>query len=296
MGSLSYRLVAKFAKYSIDSWEILASKLLLNFKGCYNVSVLEFDPSIDCKQFMDGRISSTLTLNKPVLLVRRDTVLTAMLELEGIRDYKVDIVVTFQRKTQIGENVKTENLSRQKKKTNVRKDIMAFEWNLDFPLISTATYVNELTPMYSVRYFVKVSFRFQRKSRVEITFSTFFFCYIFQYSISFKQLNDGAACTDGQGEGIVEVKVGTTFENSSDPSKITDHLEKLTLESRRSSVTSMLTLPPAYSELSSRTESVMSLETRKFESHLSTEQFPNLFENLTEPPSYDDVDEAETSV
>lgn len=90
-----------------------------------------------------------------------------------------------------------------------------------------------------------------------------------QYEVSFepladRNLDDGK---HGHGYGIVEVKVGTTIDNSSasgsETAVITEHLEKMTLTARRNSVTSMLTLPPAYSQLSSRTGSVMSLETRK---------------------------------
>lgn len=65
------------------------------------------------------------------------------------------------------------------------------------------------------------------------------------------------------GCGIVEVKVGTTSDSSCSSTTITHGIENLTLVGRRGSVTSMITLPPAYSQLSSRSGSVFSLETRK---------------------------------
>lgn len=71
----------------------------------------------------------------------------------------------------------------------------------------------------------------------------------------------------GDGYGIVEVKVGTKFDNSAtsgaESATIIGNLEKLTLTARRNSATSMLTLPPPYSQLSSKTGSVSSLEIRK---------------------------------
>ncbi len=73
--------------------------------------------------------------------------------------------------------------------------------------------------------------------------------------------DDKGICVDGN--GIVEVKVGTTSDNGCSSSSVVDRVENLTLASRRSSVTSMITLPPAYSQLSSRSGSVLSLETRK---------------------------------
>lgn len=59
------------------------------------------------------------------------------------------------------------------------------------------------------------------------------------------------------------MKVATTCDSSCSSSTITDRMENLTLLGRRDSVTSMITLPPAYSQLSSRSGSVFSLETRK---------------------------------
>lgn len=60
-------------------WDTIANKLFLDFKGYYNLSSLDFHPSVDCKEFLDGNITSIFTLNKPVVLVGRDTILKATL-------------------------------------------------------------------------------------------------------------------------------------------------------------------------------------------------------------------------
>lgn len=170
IGSLSYRLVALITKDKNKSWEIIVNKLLMDFKGNYNVSGLEFDPSVDLKQFLEGKITTIFTLNKPVLLIRRDTVLSATLELEGILAYNVDVTVKFLRTTKIGENVKTEIISLQKQQANSHENINIFKWNFDVSSISTATYVNELTPVYSVRYFIKVIFHVNRSFMHNLAF------------------------------------------------------------------------------------------------------------------------------
>lgn len=133
--------------------------MLLDFKGYYNVWGLELGPSVDFKQFFEGKITSVFTLNKPVLLIGRDTNLNATLELEGICDYNVDVTVTLQRKTKCLDSVKTEIIALQKQQTDNDENAAILRWNFDVPNIARVTYANELTPVYSVRYFVKVSFQ-----------------------------------------------------------------------------------------------------------------------------------------
>lgn len=65
------------------------------------------------------------------------------------------------------------------------------------------------------------------------------------------------------GNGILEVKVGTTSGSSCPVAMIANRVENMTLAVRHNSVTSLVTLPPAYSQLSSRSASLLSLETRK---------------------------------
>lgn len=85
----------------------------------------------------------------------------------------------------------------------------------------------------------------------------------FQYEATFKPISEEkGVCVDGN--GMIEVKVATTSDDSCSSAMITDRVENLTLLGRRNSVTSMVTLPPAYSQLSSRSGSVFSLEMRKF--------------------------------
>lgn len=74
-------------------------------------------------------------------------------------------------------------------------------------------------------------------------------------------MKDDGICVDGH--GIIEVKVGTTAESCCPLTMIANRAENMALTVRRSSVTSLITLPPAYSQLSSRSGSVYSLETRK---------------------------------
>lgn len=125
---------------------------------------MEYSPSVDFKQFFDGRITSIFTLNKPVLLIGRDTILSATLELEGVLHYNVDVTVTFLRKLKCLENVKTDIISLQKQPADVYEDNALFKWNFDVPNISRVTYVNEFTPVYSVQYFVKVGFCFRKNA------------------------------------------------------------------------------------------------------------------------------------
>lgn len=71
---------------------------------------------------------------------------------------------------------------------------------------------------------------------------------------AFKKLSDGngdAAGVDGHGDGIVEVKVGTTCDPTFD--ELSEDLERLALEANA----------PSHSQLSSRNGSIMSLETRR---------------------------------
>lgn len=157
-GSLTYRLIALIRRDKNDAWKIISNKLLLDFKGYYSVSEMEFGPSVDSKLFLDGKITSIFTLNKPVLLVGRSTNLIATLELEGILGYNVDVTVTFLRKTKCGDNVHNETISTGKQQLDFHENDTVFKWNFDVPLISRATYACDLTPFYSVQYFVKVIF------------------------------------------------------------------------------------------------------------------------------------------
>ncbi|XP_037037772.1 uncharacterized protein LOC119075438 [Bradysia coprophila] len=235
-GSLTYRLVALITRDKHVTWTVIANKLLLDFKGYYNISGMELGPSVDFKQFFEEKITAIFTLNKPVLLIGRDTNLTATLELEGVRDYNVDVTLTLQRRAKCAENVRAEIIILQKQQTDCCDDTTVFNWNFNVPNISRATYVNELTPVYSVRYFAK-------------------------YEATFKPLNDqDGICIDGI--GFIEVKVGTTSESSSSTSAIANRFDNLTLASRSDSASSLMTLPPPYSTLSSRSGSVLSLETQ----------------------------------
>lgn len=158
-GSLTYRLVALIKRDVQQSWDVIVNKLMLDFKGYYNISGLDSGPSVDVKQFYEGKITSIFTLNKPVLLFGRATNLNATLELEGVRDYNVDVTVTLLRKTKCGENDRSEIIVLQKQQADCNENASIFKWDFEVPLISRATYANELTPVYSVRYFVKVIFR-----------------------------------------------------------------------------------------------------------------------------------------
>lgn len=157
-GSLTYRLVALITRDKQLTWDTIANKLLLDFKGYYNIRDMEFGPSVDCKQFFEGKITSIFTVNKPVLLIGSDTNLCATLELEGVLGYNVDVTVKLLRTTKCVENIKTEIILMQTKQEDFHENATTFKWNFDVPNISRATYANEVTPVYSVRYFVKVSY------------------------------------------------------------------------------------------------------------------------------------------
>lgn len=138
-------------------WKTIAKKLFLDFRAYSNLSSMDFHPSVDFKEFLDGKITSIFTLNKPVVLVGRDTILQVTLQLEGTIAYQVDVVVTLLRQKQIGEIVQTEIISQQRQLDKFREHSITLSWNLDVPLNLPVTYANELRPMYSVRYFLKVS-------------------------------------------------------------------------------------------------------------------------------------------
>lgn len=157
-GSLTYRLVALIKRQERLQWDTVVNKLLLDFKGYYNISDMELGPSVDFKQFFDGKITSIFTLNKPVLLIGMDTNLNAKLELEGVLHYDVEVTVTLLRKTKCLENVKSEIIALQKQQAESTDNTTTFMWNFEVPQISRVTYGNELTPVYSVQYFVKVCF------------------------------------------------------------------------------------------------------------------------------------------
>lgn len=157
-GSLTYRLVALIRRDKQLTWETIANKLLLDFKGYYNISGMELGPSVDFKQFLDGKITSIFTINRPVLIMGQDQQLTATLELAGVRNYMVDVTVMLQRRSKCVENVKTEIILLQKQQADCEEDQSVFNWNFDVPSISRCTYANELTPIYSVQYFAKVNF------------------------------------------------------------------------------------------------------------------------------------------
>lgn len=96
--------------------------------------------------------------------------------------------------------------------------------------------------------------------------------------------------------GVVQVEIGT----SRDPSETYDnaigaanHNNAVPQRDRRKSVmslVSMLSLPPAYSQLISRSGSMMSLETRKLKvcNYYGTQLFAIII--YTEPPGYDDLE------
>ncbi|KAJ6641880.1 hypothetical protein Bhyg_06825 [Pseudolycoriella hygida] len=238
-GSLTYRLVARITRNKEASWEAITDKLLPDFKGYYNISGLEFGASVDFKQFYEEKIISIFTINKPALIIGRDTNFGATLELEGILDFNVDVTVKLLRTTRFGETMKTEIILLQRQQGDFHENNTILKWNFDLPQVSRATYVDANIPNFSVRYFAR-------------------------YEATFKPLkDDGGVLVDGL--GFIEVKVGTTSDDGSSSTMSPDPIDPvphMMIAGRRGSVTSMTTLPPAYSQLSSRSGSVLSLETQ----------------------------------
>lgn len=164
-GSVRYQLVALITRNKQLSWDVIAKKSLLDFKGYHNIRDIEFAPSVNFKQFFEEKITSVFTLRNPVLIIGHDTNLNATLELAGVRDYNVDVTVKLLRNSKCADNLKTETISLQRQEADCYEDTSIFEWNLDVTNVKRVTFVNELTPAfraYTERYYVKVSFRRRR--------------------------------------------------------------------------------------------------------------------------------------
>lgn len=154
-GSLSYRLVALIKRD--DNWEIIASKLL-DFKGFYNISGIPLDPSVDMQFLQGGEIKSTFTVANPMVVMGCGESLKATLLLEGlIVENHVNATLTLLKIINYGSNVHTDIIwSRNQLMEYPQNKNILFEWKVVIPLMLRASYFNELIPMYSVRYYLKV--------------------------------------------------------------------------------------------------------------------------------------------
>lgn len=262
-GSLTYRIVALIQRD--DTWEIFAKKLV-NFKGYYNVLHMALSPFVESKlmQTKAGEVVSTFSVPDTVAVMGQCEGLEAVLELRGLSESQVDATLTFFRNISYGGNIHTEIILSQNRHAYIHQSTALFKWTVVVPMMKRSSYSNELVPMYSVRYYLKVCFHY----RIEIL--TFYF-HLFneQYEAFLSQL--GAEEQYAGVNGVVEVEIGTArdlcgYTTDDNTNGAVNQNSEINSTHRRKSVmslVSMLSLPPAYSQLISRSGSMMSLETRK---------------------------------
>ncbi|KAJ6625718.1 hypothetical protein Bhyg_16485 [Pseudolycoriella hygida] len=233
--SITYRIVALILRD--HTWEVFAKKPI-NFKGYYNVDRMELRPFVEKKifQMKTGDVTSTLTVPNTVAAMGR---LEGFLELNGLLGGRANATLTLLRKVNYDGNVQTETILSQSRQAEVDQSNASFQWTVVIPMMMKSSFSRENIYMYYVRYYLK-------------------------YEVFLEQMGDEKPYSLVV-NGIVEVEVGTTRGDNTSAS--TNHGVPQPQNSRRSSVMSltsfmsMLSLPPAYSQLQSRSASMMSLET-----------------------------------
>ncbi len=182
-GSLEYRIVA-FIKRD-GSWEPFAWKLV-NFKGYNNVLHLELKPYVERKviQTNAGEIVSTFTVPNAVAVMGGCDSVEGILELQGVMESEVNATLTFYRTIVYGKLIHSEIILSQNRSAEIHQKNVEFKYSVVVPMMKRISYSDELIPIYSVRYYLKVL-----KLSVDTNFLFQSFC-IFCSSISTKYLWD----------------------------------------------------------------------------------------------------------
>lgn len=155
-GSLTYRLIALIQRD--DTWEIFAKKLV-NFKGYYNIQHMALNPHEQTQviQTKTGQVVSIFTVPNTVVVMGRCESVEAVLELHGSFENDVNATLMFVRNIIYGGNVNTDTIWSQNKHAEVNQTNALFKWTFIVPMMPKSSYSNELIPMYSVRYYLKVN-------------------------------------------------------------------------------------------------------------------------------------------
>lgn len=240
-GSLTYRLYA-FIKRD-DSWDIITDKLV-NFKGYHHVQHMDLNPFVQTKMIRTketGEMVATFRVPYTVAIMGHGDEIEGILELQGVVEDRVDATLTFFRNITYEGNVHTEVILSQNRQAEAHQSVALFKWTIVVPSLKRISYSDVLIPSYSVRYYLK-----------------------YEVSLGSTVVVNGAA----------EVVIGTSRDPCGSETKGSGATDQ-SIRRRRSSIElpqtgrrnsvmsmlSMLSLPPAYSLLSSRAGSTVSLET-----------------------------------
>lgn len=154
-GSLTYRIVGLIQRD--DKWEVFAKKLV-NFKGYHNVQHLQLNPFVESKlmQTKTGDVVSTFRVPNTVAVMGQGEGLEGILELRGVSEKEVNATLTFFRNICYGGNTQTEIILSQNRQAEIHQNNALFKWTVVVPMMKRISYSNELVPMYSVHYYLKV--------------------------------------------------------------------------------------------------------------------------------------------
>ncbi|XP_037040060.1 uncharacterized protein LOC119077037 [Bradysia coprophila] len=243
-GSLTYRIYAYIKRGYC--WDSLASKVL-KFKGHYNILHLEPNPFHETKvmSINTGEVKSTFRVPNTVAIMGQCDGIQGILELNGVLGKsQVDATLTFFRNTSYGGDCFTEIILSQSRHAETHQTNAEFRWSIDVPMMKRISYSH---PMYSVHYYIK---------------------YEVLLGIDGEQY--------ASANGVVELEIGTSRDSHTTEAIATSSRTNINtneaineangvpeVNRRRSamSLVSMMSLPPAYSQLSSMFGSMMSLET-----------------------------------
>lgn len=227
---------------------------------------MELNPFVESKliKIKTGEVVSTFRVPNTVAVMGQCEGLEGVLELRGLSDSQVNATLTFFRNINYGGNIHTEVILSQTRHAEIHQNNALFKWTVVVPMMKRSSYTNELIPMYYVRYYLKVYCLHRNKIAI-FHFNLFYE----QYEVFLGQLGDGDEYAAVN--GVVEVEIGTSrdpcgFKTYDNTNGATNQNAEISSSHRRKSVVSlvsMLSLPPAYSQLPSRSGSMMSLETRK---------------------------------
>lgn len=153
--SLTYRIYALIKRD--NSWKIFADKLV-NFKGYYNVLQMELNPFVGSNiiRTKEGKITATFSVPNTVAIMGQGDCLQGMLKLEGAMKSQTNATLTFYRIINCNGDFHTEVIMSQNRQAEIHQDNAIIKWIIGVPIMKRITYSNELIPMYSVRYYLKV--------------------------------------------------------------------------------------------------------------------------------------------
>lgn len=154
-GNLTYRIYALIKRDGL--WKSFENKLL-NFKGCYNLLHMEPNPFVESKvvRIKASEIVSTFTVPSTVAIMGQCDGLQGILELKGVMESQVNATLIFFRNISYTGNVHTEVILSENRQAETHQNNATFKWTIAVPMMKRISYSDDLVPMYSVRYYLKV--------------------------------------------------------------------------------------------------------------------------------------------